>query len=335
VIDLSKDLVTALVDEARLAPSVHNVQPSRWRVAGDRLLLLGDPSRAIPIADPAGRDWRLSHGAHLEGLSLALAARGARLGDVTLKSAAQPGPDGLVEIAACTVVAEAAASPREPINARMSWRGAFKPADDETRADLARLAAERQDCTLVTDRASIAEIAELADRAALFFLRDDRHRAELLEWLRLARAHPRYRLDGLNAEAMCLSPLEAWGAGLVLGPLFRPLDSIGLAAPLVRETAKTTSAAAIVLFHRPVGEDAFESGRAFYRAWLAMERHGLKGCPMSVLADWDESRAALARRHAVPADRHIVSVFRIGRPDGTPGSARARLPVEQLIVTAA
>ena len=184
----------------------------------------------------------------------------------------------------------------------------------------------------MTDRNSIAEIAQLADRAALYFLRDDLHRAELLEWLRLSRSHPRYARDGLNAEAMQLSSIEAWGAGLVLGPLFRPLDSIGLAAPLVRETAKTSSAAAIVLFHRPAGEDAFESGRAFYRAWLTMERHGLKGCPMSVLADWDQSRDTLAQRYAVPADRHIVSVFRIGRPDGTPSAVRARLPVDELIV---
>jgi nitroreductase len=329
VIELSVGLLRTLVAEARLAPSVHNVQPSRWRRAGDRLLLLGDPSRAIPVADPAGRDWRLSHGAHLEGLALALAARGLRFAEITLQAAA-PAPGGLVPIAECAV-ATTTMSPAEPVATRMSWRGSFKPVDAETQADLARLAA-RDDCTLVTDRNAIAEIARLADRAALYFLRDGSHRAELLKWLRLSRAHRRYARDGLNAEAMQLSSFDAWGAGLVLGPLFRPLDSIGLAAPLVRDTAKTSSAAAIVLFHRPAGEDAFESGRAFYRAWLAMERHRLKGCPMSVLADWDQSRETLAQRYAVPRDRHIVSVFRIGRPDGTPRAARARLPVDELIV---
>jgi nitroreductase len=331
VIALSIDLLREVVAEARLAPSVHNVQPTRWRLTGDRLLLLGDPSRAIPVADPAGRDWRLSHGAHFEGLSLALAARGARLAEPQMLAGAQTS-NGLVPVAACHVTADAVEPPQEPVRERMSWRGAFQPADAETQAGLARFAAERDDCTLVTGRNEIAEIAHLADRAGLHFLRDDAHRAELIEWLRLSRAHPRYQRDGLNAEAMHLSRIEAFGAGLVLGPLFRPLDRIGLAAPLVRETAKTSSAAAIVLFHRPAGEDAFESGRAFYRAWLAMERCGLKGCPMSVLADWDQSRNALARRFAVAPDRHIVSVFRVGRPDGVPGTARARLPVDELIV---
>jgi nitroreductase len=331
VIELSMDLLRTVAAEARLAPSVHNVQPSRWRIAGNRLLLLGDPSRAIPVADPVGRDWRLSHGAHLEGLALALAQRGLRFAEIRMQMA-NPGSDGLVPIAECAVVAETASSPQEPIQARMSWRGAFRSIDAETQDDLARLAAARDDCTLVTDRSNITEIARLADRAALYFLRDDEHRAELLEWLRLSRSHPRYTRDGLNAEAMQLTPFDAWGAGLVLGPLFRPLDAIGLAAPLMRETAKTSSAAAIVLFHRPAGEDAFESGRAFYRAWLTMERHGLKGCPMSVLADWDQSRDALAQGHAVPAVRQIVSVFRIGRPDGAASLTRARLPVDELIV---
>jgi nitroreductase len=325
------DLLKAALDEARLAPSVHNVQPTRWRVLGDRLLLLGDPARAIPVADPAGRDWRLSHGAHFEGLSLALAARGASLAGPQMLPGEQVS-NGLVPIATCEVRAEAVESPREPVSERMSWRGGFKPVDAETQAGLARFAAERSDCTLVTGRHDIMEIAHLADRAALYFLRDGQHRAELLEWLRLSRAHPRYQRDGLNADAMQLSRIEAFGAGLVLGPLFRPLDRIGLAAPLVRETAKTSSSVGTVLFHRPAGEDPFVSGRAFYRAWLAMERAGLKGCPMSVLADWDESRETLARRFAVPADRHIVSVFRVGRPDGVQGGARARLPVDELIV---
>jgi hypothetical protein len=332
MIDLSTDIFREAVEQARLAPSVHNVQPSRWRLSGNRLLLLGDRSRSIPVADPAGRDWRLSHGAHLEGLALALAKRGAAIDDVRLQQPSESGSDGLVPIAECNITARTGATSPEPVSERRSWRGRFKPVDEETLADLTRFSAMRGDCIVVTDRASIKKIAKLADRASLYFLRDEDHRAELLEWLRLSRAHPRYLLDGLNAEAMQLTPIQAWGAGLVLGPLFRSLDGVGLAGPLVKETGKTASAAAIVLFHRPADEDALLSGRAFYRAWLSMERHCLKGCPMSVLADWPQSRDQLARQYAVPQERQIVSVFRIGRPKGTPKGERARLPVDELIV---
>lgn len=329
---LSRDLLREALAEARLAPSVHNVQPSRWRLAGDRLELLGDTARALPVADPNGRDWRLSHGAHLEGMALALAARGLGLVDLRLHAASAPGPDDLVPIADCGLAPDAGARTAEPVATRVSWRGSFRPSDAEDRAGLARLATKRDDCLLVNEPGRIAEIAALADRAALHFLRDEAHRAELLHWLRLSRAHPSYRRDGLTADAMAMSPIEAWGAGLVLGPLFRPLDRIGLAAPLVSDRAKTASAAAIALFHRPVGEDPLLSGRAFYRAWLAMESCGLRGCPVSVLVDWDVSREALVQNMRVPPGRQLVNVFRIGRPAGTPSLARARLPVDELIV---
>ena len=134
---------------------------------------------------------------------------------------------------------------------------------------------------------------------------------------------------------MNMSALESWGAGLVLGPLFDGLDRIGLAAPLVNEAAKTATAGAIILFHRPNGEDAFISGRAFYHCWLSIERAGLSGCPMSVLADWPEARMSLASDYAVPEDREIVSVMRVGMPKGRRSISHARLSVDQLLVTAA
>jgi len=103
----------------------------------------------------------------------------------------------------------------------------------------------------------------LADAASLHFLRDDEHRRELLAWMRLSAYHQNFHRDGLNARAMNLSRFGAWGAGLVLGSLFVPLDRLGFAAPIVNEASKARTAAAIALFHRPVGEDPFFPGAPF------------------------------------------------------------------------
>ena len=74
---LTPDLLRELVADARLAPSVHNIQPTRWRLVGDgRLALVDDTSVRAPVADPAGHDVLVSHGAALEGMSLALNRRG-------------------------------------------------------------------------------------------------------------------------------------------------------------------------------------------------------------------------------------------------------------------
>jgi len=63
-----------------------------------------------------------------------------------------------------------------------------------------------------------------------------------------------------------------------------------------------------------------------------MERCDLKGAPMSVLADWPRSRDALHFAHGLDPDHSLISVFRIGKPQGTPRSSHERLPVGELIV---
>jgi nitroreductase len=331
MIRLALDDFRAMLAEARLAPSVHNIQPSRWRLQDGGILLMGDTLRSIPVADPGGRDWRLSHGAAVEGLELALRQRGLAIAEMTLAEAPTP-PARVIPIANLQLQSIPGPAPSHPpVAMRVSWRGGFHPADAETGHDLDRLAAEQDDLLLVRGAQPIAEIAQLADRASLHFLREEPHRRELLHWMRLPKSHPLYERDGLNARAMNLGAAEAWAAGLVLGPLFAPLDRVGLASLLVSDAGKTRTAAAIALFHRPAGEDPLLSGRAFYRAWLAMERNNLKGCPMSVLADWSVARETLAARYAIPADRRIITAFRIGRPKGTPQLIHARLPVDELI----
>ena len=58
------------------APSVHNTQPWRWRLRGDRVDLIADSSRRVVHADPDGRDLMLSCGAALHHLQVAAAGLG-------------------------------------------------------------------------------------------------------------------------------------------------------------------------------------------------------------------------------------------------------------------
>lgn len=328
---LDHDLFRALIAEASLAPSVHNIQPTRWRLLGmDTMLVLEDGQRRLPAADPTGHDVQLSHGAAIEGLSLACGRHGLRIAHVERDDRADE-ISGLRTVTRLTLAPDGIADPlASAVSSRRSWRGRFLPADDGLRDALRKLAAA-PDLLIVPPGPGVAEIAELGDRAGFHFLSQDEHRHELLAWMRLSRHHPRYDRDGLNAQAMALGDIEAMGASLVLGPLFPLLKRLGLAEPLTRERAKTSSGA-VALFHRPSGEDRLETGRAFYRAWLAMESCGLGACPISVLADWPVSNAALVARHPLPAGRRLVNVFRLGRVPANAAAHRARLPVAELIV---
>ena len=330
MIAVDRDLLEALVAEARLAPSAHNIQPSRVGLDGGVIVLSADPARRLPAADPTGHDVRLSNGAFLEGLALALGRRGLALADVT------PATDAAAPAIARLTIAAApegeAADPLErQVAGRASWRGGFRAADATAKAALERLRLANPDLLVVDDRQAIGRIGTLADRAALILLGDDAARTELLAWMRLSKRHPDYERDGLNAEAMALGRIEAFAAGLVLGPLFAPLSRLGLAASLVAEARKSAQASALVLFHRPEGEDPLVSGRAFYRAWLGFEAEGFAACPMSVLVDWPEAKATLIAAHPLPAGRRLVNVFRIGLPDRARRIVHTRLPVAELV----
>src|SRR5512135_907697 len=62
-----------LLQWAVLAPSRHNTQPWLFEIEGDELLVFSDASRALPVADPDGRQLVMSCGAAAVNLRLAAA----------------------------------------------------------------------------------------------------------------------------------------------------------------------------------------------------------------------------------------------------------------------
>ena len=65
-----------VVGEAVWAPSVHNTQPWWFSAGPSGLSLYADPTRQLPVADPAGREMLISCGAALFTARLALRAAG-------------------------------------------------------------------------------------------------------------------------------------------------------------------------------------------------------------------------------------------------------------------
>src|SRR5262245_53829482 len=65
------ELLTAVAAATR-APSVHNTQPWQFRLAGGAVEVYADSGRLLPVADPGGRALRLSCGAAVFNLRLAV-----------------------------------------------------------------------------------------------------------------------------------------------------------------------------------------------------------------------------------------------------------------------
>ena len=313
-----------LVAEASLAPSTHNTQPTRWRLTAEgRVQVLVDVTRRLPVGDPTDHDLNMSQGCAVEGFCLAASQRG-------LSVAVRQDEDGVAQL---TLIEGGEADALAPyVQQRRTYRGRFEQSASSQTA-LACVIAACPDVVVVDQQDRIAALAALYDEASLRWFRNAPYRAELLSWMRLSRSHPDWARDGLNAEAMEMSGFEAAGAGLVLRPgVFETLDHVGLAKALVAEAAVVRSAAAIALFHRPVDEPPFETGRRFHRVWLEFTRAGLSAAPMAVLADDPEARDAIQRDFAIGPDRRLITGFRLGFAPVRALAPKPRLPLDQLIV---
>lgn len=322
-----------VVGEAKRAPSPHNTQPARWRVRGDVIELLEEPSRRLLASDPTGRDHRIALGAAWEGTRLALGKRGLRLTEEV--GAFVPDAGVVVRGRVVRAQAPASAGKHDPladvVGMRATWRHRFAPIDDDALVQRVERRLGREGALLSTNKAIIDEAARTIDAAQVRLLLAPRCLEELVDWTRFTRAHPSYERDGLNLEALRLSQTGGAVARLLLRRRsFDALARAGVARWLVSEAAPTSSSSALIAITAPVDEPDLVTGGHFYRAWLIVTHAGLALCPMSALTDDEELRKRFARAFEIASDRRLVGVWRVGRvPSGMVLSPR--LPTAELI----
>jgi len=327
---LSRDEQEAILAEVSRAPSVHNVQPARWRFDDDAVTLLHDRTRRLPVGDPTGRDVEASLGASFEGMRIALSRRCLALGQPTPLADDEDGPHRPV----CTarIATGASVDPlADAVMRRRTWRGDFAPTDAESISALAAVSA-RDDALLLTSRADVDAVARLNDACSWEFMSDPAYHAELFDWMRLSRSDGRWDRDGLNADCLAMSVLERRAASIAFRPrAFRALKALGVARALVAEESRVKTAAAAVVFHRPANETPFESGRAFYRLWLELTAAGFVACPMSSIADSTSGSGEVRARWRVSPGRRVMNVLRVGKAPGEPPRS-PRLPASEVLV---
>src|SRR5262245_47942919 len=97
------------LEAAVAAPSIHNSQPWRFRVAGDVVDVFADHTRRLAATDPQGRELLISVGAALFNLRVAMFAAGRVPTTRLLPKPAEPGllarvaPGPPIEMAHTTV----------------------------------------------------------------------------------------------------------------------------------------------------------------------------------------------------------------------------------------
>jgi hypothetical protein len=282
------------------APSAHNTQPWTLQYERDQVLLGFDPSRRLASSDPTGRDLELSLGAFAEAVLIAAVEEGIALRFESDRF----------------------------VPAETPYETPFTRADLEHRRT-SRLPYEPgRVADLIHARQQLREgeaLHELSARDVVeLFSRADRHVyetppvvEELRAWLRLDPRDPRYTEDGLNAECLDLSRLEARALALALRPRVLPLARRTLTSASARVLRRDHSI--LVLEGSP--ESVRESGRSLLRVWLALDRDNYRTHPLSQLIDSDETATALAELLGVPRGR-LLAIFRAGTSPEPPRSHR-------------
>lgn len=333
---LTRDQQLTLVAQAGRAPSAHNIQPARWRFAGDKVELFEDPVRWLSVGDPTGRDNQIALGMAWEGMAMALSTLGLGLKQPEVSGLPYPpATQGLRPAASGLITSGASPDPLAAfVDARRAYRGKFLRATPPQIKSLGECAAAHAEFVTLASENSTAQIANWYDDAAAAGLNDPRFAEELHHWLRLSPQDPGWPRDGLSAECMALSRWEAWGASIALRPrVVRLLSAFSLTRLLASESAKVKSAARIALIHAAPDVTSFDIGRRWYRFWLAMTATGFAGVPMSALADSPGHAAMLAESQRLPRGNRLVNIMRLG-PVPVRGIPRsARLPTAELMHT--
>ncbi|MDV6012670.1 Acg family FMN-binding oxidoreductase [Haloechinothrix sp. LS1_15] len=303
------------LDAAVRAPSPMNTQPWAFDVDGDRIALWLDRSRVLPVADPQAREARLSCGAALCNLRIALRAHG-RVALVTLLPDGND-PDLLAvtriageRIATATDLELARAIPLRRTNRHPFRNRDVPPAARSLLTTAAR--AEGARLELVDDPERYGKLAELVRRAERAQDSDGAYQVEIKRWVGGADG----RRDGIPLTAV--GPPAVPSRNLALRAHYRP-------NPLPARRFENQPLLAAILTSAAGPRYDLIAGAAMQRALLAGCTVGLSASFLSQPFEVPEVRSQLPGALGVAGEHaEIHTLLRIGY--GTARDATPRRP---------
>ena len=341
-----------LLDIAVHAPSPHNVQPWRIRIASDaadlssitsplQADLLIEKRRTLPKEDPTGSFIILTMGLFIEALSILAANRSLELDYELYQPPSQFTPEHIAKTKeeflpfarltlrqshtpiGCSGYEDALFLTRR--TSRVSLLP--KPVPEADARALADLAQQwRQKYAQVSSPEVIENILAQNIDALFHDLNAPDYHDEIVEWFRFTDRQSRHHRDGLDHRCMNSSRLSFWLAArvpkLMLLPIARPVLK-----KIYRSQLGTVPTVGLLAgpFWEPAS--AFETGRFLMHFWLELARRNLYLHPYGNLVT--NNTAATWCREALGV-AGIWLIFKIGFSEVPPKSYRRS--VEEVLV---
>lgn len=301
---------TFLIRHAVLAPSSHNAQPWRFRLQGDALELLADPTRAQPVSDPCDRERVISCGAALGTMEIAARAHG-----VSLEVAAVPAArnrDLLARVRFGAAVSEAETQSARRLYAAIALRHTNRHPFAATPIHGPELAALQAQAArfgigvrFVVDEGQKRRIAELVAEGDRMLGRRPEFRRKFGGWF---HANDRRVRGGVPVPAPGLGALAS-----TVGPFFaRDFDWGPLKAASDEQLALASAALAVLIAPADTPKLWLATGRALAHLLLEATALGLASSLLNQAVELPSLRLRLEQDlslHGKPQ-----RVIRMGQP---------------------
>ncbi|NGY62416.1 nitroreductase [Lentzea sp. NEAU-D13] len=315
---LGPEQIEDALTTASLAPSVHNAQPWRFRLQRDRIELHADSSRRLAATDPEDRELRLSCGAALFNLRLALEAAGVRPLVSMLPGHDAPGALAVVRRGGTIKISDENRALLNAVPHRRTNRRPFleAPVDPQQRHALVRAAElERSWLHVITTPEDRAQLKRFVQHAHEIQLGDEGVQAELAAFT----GHRPGASDGVPPASAGVRPemQDEWAFRDFQGPERHPGKNYE-SDPLI-----------VVLcshYDGPLGE--LQAGQAMQRVLLTATTRGLSASFLSQPVEVHRVREDL--RRALGGMLVPQTVLRLGF--STPVPPTPRRPVADLLV---
>jgi hypothetical protein len=319
---MNRSDLKAIIECAKLAPSVHNTQPWSFTTTGDTIGIRADRRRGLPVLDPDGRELTVSCGAAVEFGYVAVRGLGR---ECTVHLLPDPGDPDL--LATLTI-------------------GEDRPTDDDERALLSAIPrrytdrGEYDETAVAPGLAAVLEQGVARHGAWLMPLDRDGDRLAIIEALTSAEAataaDPAYRTeltDWLRSESGPDGvPLAALGdpgsSATVTDVPLRDFHGEDRHPHPGGEGPPPAVARDALLMVGTDGDDPLswlQSGRAVGWLLLRLTVAGLSAQPLGQALDVESARTRLAADLGLIG--HVQFLLRTGVGHGQPTTGRRHLPL--------
>jgi nitroreductase len=300
--------MTACLEAAIAAPSIHNSQPWLFRTRATTVEVLADVRRHLPATDPDRREMYVSVGAALLNLRIAMLAGGRQPVVRVLPDPDEPALAASVSVGPAVAVTPEVRDLADAIPCRQTNRRPFGSTPIPARIlDMLVAAARAEAASLaVLDPPTRAAVLSLARSAEHQQRVDPRYRTELAEWTTAGR----HRDDGV--------PPAAFGPRPELAAL--PLRDFDLAHTTDRRVARFEAEPTIaVLYTAGDGiRDWLGAGQALERVLLTATAHGVSSTPMTQAIEVPQLRQLLDAPDELNTVQSIIRLGYAGRGPRTP-----------------